>query len=153
MKHTQAVTLRRLWHSIYAAETSCLLLEQSGIWLTSNSMPAYALLALIALITGPNSTRLCLMQFMSVTRAIPFALTVMLLILHRIFLHFSIRGRGVNELSNKDTQSKKGRSYSAPNKERSAPDSNSSRRTVGWLRSDSGLKKQVAIIEKHRNFQ
>jgi len=80
-------------------------------------MPAYALLALIALITGPNSTRLCLMQFMSVTRAIPFALTVMLLILHRIFLHFSIRGRGVNELSNKDTQSKKARSYSAPNKE------------------------------------
>jgi len=30
-KHTQAAMLRRLWHSGYAAETSCLLLEQLGI--------------------------------------------------------------------------------------------------------------------------
>jgi len=33
-------------------------------------MPACAILALIALITGPNSTRLRLVQFMPVTRAI-----------------------------------------------------------------------------------
>jgi len=33
-------------------------------------MPAYAILALIPLVTGPNSTRLRLMQFMPVTRAI-----------------------------------------------------------------------------------
>jgi len=33
-------------------------------------MPACAILALIALVTGPNSTRLCLVQFMPVTRAI-----------------------------------------------------------------------------------
>ena len=62
-------TFRRLQHSVYEAETSCLLLEQSSIWLTSNSMPACAILALIALVTGPNSTRLCLVQFMPVTRA------------------------------------------------------------------------------------
>jgi len=43
MKHTQATTLRRVWHSVHAAETSCLLLEQLGIWLTSNSMPAHAI--------------------------------------------------------------------------------------------------------------
>jgi len=33
-------------------------------------MPACAILALIALVTGPNSTRLRLVQFMPVTRAI-----------------------------------------------------------------------------------
>ena len=46
---------------------------------------------------------------MPVTHAIPIVLTIsdMLLIIHRIFLNFSIRGRGVNELSNKDMQSKK----------------------------------------------
>jgi len=33
-------------------------------------MPARAILALIALVTGPNSTRLLLVQFMPVTRAI-----------------------------------------------------------------------------------
>ena len=62
MKHMRAATLRRLWHSVHAAETSCLLLEQWGIILTSNSMPVHAILALIALITGPNSTRLRLVQ-------------------------------------------------------------------------------------------
>jgi len=48
MKHTQAAMLRRLWHSVYAR----------------------AILALIALIIGPNSTLLRLMQFMPVTHAI-----------------------------------------------------------------------------------
>jgi len=33
-------------------------------------MPARAILALIALVTGPNSTQLHLVQFMPVTRAI-----------------------------------------------------------------------------------
>jgi len=33
MMHMQAATLRRLWHSVYAAETSCLLLEQPAIWI------------------------------------------------------------------------------------------------------------------------
>ena len=37
------------------AEMPCLLLERSGIWLTSNSMPACATLALIALVTGPTA--------------------------------------------------------------------------------------------------
>jgi len=32
-------------------------------------MPARAILALIALISGPNSTQLCLVQFMPVTHA------------------------------------------------------------------------------------
>jgi len=67
-----------LWHSVYAAETSCLLLEQSSIWLTSNSRPNNAILALIALVTGPNSTQLRLVQFMPVTCAI----NAMLLIIH-----------------------------------------------------------------------
>jgi len=53
----------RLWHSVYAAETACLLLEQS-------SMTARAILALITLVTGPNSTQLRLMKFMPVTHAI-----------------------------------------------------------------------------------
>jgi len=33
MKHKQTATFRRIWHSIYAAKTACLLLEQSSIWL------------------------------------------------------------------------------------------------------------------------
>ena len=50
---------------MYAAETSCLLLEQSSIY----GMPARAILALIALASGPNNTWLLLVQFMPVTRA------------------------------------------------------------------------------------
>ena len=57
MKHTQAATFRRLRHSVYAAEMSCLLLERSGIQLTSNSMPAHAILAFVAL--GYASCNLC----------------------------------------------------------------------------------------------
>ena len=44
MKHTQTAMSRNLWHTVHAAETSCLLLEQLGIRLTSNSMPACAIL-------------------------------------------------------------------------------------------------------------
>jgi len=31
MKCEQMATFRRLWHSVYPAETACLLLEQSSI--------------------------------------------------------------------------------------------------------------------------
>ena len=70
MKREQTATLRRLWHSVYAVETSRLLLEQSSISLTSNSMPACAILALTALVSRPNSTRLRLVQFWPVAHTI-----------------------------------------------------------------------------------
>jgi len=54
---------------LYPAETACLLLEKPSIRLTSNSMLC-AIFVLIALVTGPNSTWLRLVQFMPVTRAI-----------------------------------------------------------------------------------
>ena len=68
MKQEQTATFRRLWHSVYAAEIACLPLEQSSIWLKVIAWLLRAILALIALVTGPNSTRLCLIQFMPVTR-------------------------------------------------------------------------------------
>jgi len=51
-------------------------------------MPACAILALIALVTGPNSTRLRLVQFMPVTCAIN-AIAAMLLIIQKA----KIRGK------------------------------------------------------------
>ena len=56
----------------------------SSIRLTGKSMTARAILAVITLVTGPNSTQLHLMQFMPVTHAInamEIALTAILLII------------------------------------------------------------------------